>query len=82
MDMATKKRSAIARDWLYIIIVASLGAYFVIGAIVWSILVLYGRQMPESFATILATIAGGLVGVLTPAGPSTPKERPDGEEGT
>lgn len=69
-------------DWLYTIIVASLGIYFVIGAIVWSILLFYGRPMPDSFATILATIAGGLVGALTPAGPPSPTGRSESEEGT
>jgi hypothetical protein len=67
--MKTDRRSTAIPNWLYAMIVASLGLYFVIGGIVWSILAFNGRQMPDSFATILATIAGGLVGILTPAGP-------------
>ncbi len=57
-------------NWLYVVIVVSLGAYFIIGAIAWVIIAYEGREFPDSFATILATIAGGLVGVLTPAGTS------------
>lgn len=68
------------RDWLYTIIVASLGIYFVIGAVVWSIAIVSGRQMPDSFATILATIAGGLVGVLTPAGSAPDRGAEDRSE--
>ncbi|MGH8905059.1 MAG: hypothetical protein ACRD0K_00695 [Egibacteraceae bacterium] len=65
--METEKNPAPVPDWLYTLVVASLGIYFVIGAVVWSFLVFSGRQMPDSFATILATIAGGLIGVLKPA---------------
>ncbi|MGH3924524.1 MAG: hypothetical protein ACRDTT_16965 [Pseudonocardiaceae bacterium] len=68
MQMWTGKRATVIPDWLYISIVASLGIYFVIGIIVWSIMILNGRSVPDSFATILATIAGGLVGKLAPAG--------------
>jgi hypothetical protein len=46
--------------------VVVLGLYFVIGGITWSVLIYNGIQAPDSFATILATIAGGLVGVLSP----------------
>jgi hypothetical protein len=70
-----KKRSAMVRDWLRTLIVTCLGIYFVIGALLWAILALNGRTMPDSFATILATIAGGLVGVLTPAPRSSADER-------
>ncbi len=66
--MWTEKRVTVVPDWLYMTIVASLGIYFVIGVIVWSIMILNGRPVPDSFATILATIAGGLVGKLAPAG--------------
>lgn len=66
--MWTEKRVTVVPDWLYMTIVAALGIYFVIGVIVWSIMILYGRAVPDSFATILATIAGGLVGKLAPAG--------------
>ncbi|MGH8899046.1 MAG: hypothetical protein ACRDZ4_18975 [Egibacteraceae bacterium] len=77
--MGTEQQSGVIPDWLYTVIVASLGIYFVIGAIVWSILVFTGRQMPDSFATILATIAGGLVGKLAPAVPRSAVRRSDGD---
>jgi len=57
-------------NWLYMFIVAALGIYFIIGAVTWSVLAYEGRDLPDSFSTILATIAGGLVGVLTHAGSS------------
>lgn len=57
-------------SWLYALIVAALGVYFIIGAVAWVVFAYEGRDFPESFATILATIAGGLVGVLTPGGTS------------
>lgn len=53
-------------SWLYVLIVGSLGLYFIIGAVAWAIIAYEGRDVPDSFATILATIAGGLVGLLTP----------------
>ena len=58
-------------NWLFILIVASLGVYFVIGGIAWAMIAYDGRDVPDSFATILATIAGGLVGVLTQSGGSS-----------
>ncbi len=64
--METEKGSTTVPSWLYTLVVASLGIYFVIGAIAWSLMIFSGRQMPDSFATILATIAGGLIGVLKP----------------
>ncbi|MGH9280543.1 MAG: hypothetical protein ACRD12_20920 [Acidimicrobiales bacterium] len=54
-------------SWLYIVIVGSLGLYFIIGAVAWAIIAYQGRDVPDSFSTILATIAGGLVGLLTPS---------------
>jgi hypothetical protein len=52
-----------------------LGLYFVIGAIAWTTFIYNGIPVPDSFATILATIAGGLVGVLAPtAGPARSSE--------
>lgn len=65
-------------SWLYVLIVASLGLYFIIGAIAWAIIAYEGRDVPDSFATILATIAGGLVGLLTP-GPSGKDGGSEGE---
>lgn len=61
-------------NWLYVLIVASLGVYFVIGGVAWAIIAYEGRNVPDSFATILATIAGGLVGILTQSGSSSPSD--------
>ena len=74
--MQARRSSARLPNWLYILVVVSLGLYFVIGAVAWAIIAYEGRDLPDSFSTILATIAGGLVGVLTPAGGSA-----SGEEG-
>ena len=63
-------RQAGLPNWVYVLVVAALGVYFIIGAVAWVIIAYEGRTFPDSFATILATIAGGLVGVLTPAGTS------------
>ncbi len=71
MQMQLQRRPSGLPDWLYVAIVAALGLYFVIGGIAWATFIHNGVTVPESFTTILATIAGGLVGVLTPssAGP-------------
>lgn len=55
-------------DWLYLVVVTALALYFVIGAVAWAVIAYEGRTVPDSFSTILATIAGGLVGVLAPSG--------------
>jgi hypothetical protein len=46
--------------------VAALGLYVVIGGIAWASFIHNGIPVPDSFTTILATIAGGLVGMLAP----------------
>ena len=82
MQMQLQRRPSALPDWLYVAIVAALGLYFVIGGIAWTMFIYQGLAVPESFTTILATIAGGLVGVLAPMGaparPSPPRheERP------
>jgi hypothetical protein len=68
MQMQLQRRPSALPDWLYVAIVAALGLYFVIGGIAWTMFIYNGVAVPESFTTILATIAGGLVGVLAPAG--------------
>jgi hypothetical protein len=75
MKMQLQRRPSGLPDWLYVAIVAALGLYFIIGAIAWTTFIYNGIPVPDSFTTILATIAGGLVGVLAPtAGPARPSE--------
>jgi hypothetical protein len=75
MQMQLQRRPSGLPDWLYGAIVAALGLYFVIGGIAWATFIYNGVAVPESFTTILATIAGGLVGVLAPtAGPPRSSE--------
>jgi uncharacterized membrane protein YqgA involved in biofilm formation len=74
--MQVKRPSTGLPDWLYTAIVVVLGLYFVIGGITWSVLIYNGIQAPDSFATILATIAGGLVGVLSPVRVTTRPPQP------
>jgi hypothetical protein len=82
MQMQLQRRPSALPDWLYVAIVATLGLYFVIGGIAWTMFIYNGVAVPDSFTTIIATIAGGLVGVLPPTGgparPSQPRqeERP------
>lgn len=54
-------------NWLYLVVVGALALYFIIGAVAWAIIAYEGRTVPDSFSTILATIAGGLVGILAPS---------------
>jgi drug/metabolite transporter (DMT)-like permease len=64
--MQLQRRPSGTPDWLYFAIVAALGVYFIIGGIAWTMFIYNGVQVPDSFTTLLATIAGGLVGVLAP----------------
>jgi hypothetical protein len=85
VQMQLQRRPSGLPDWLYVAIVAALGLYFVIGGIAWATFIYNGVPVPDSFTTVLATIAGGLVGVLAPtAGPARPAppgrdERPPAE---
>ena len=73
--MQLQRRPSGLPDWLYVAIVAALGLYFIIGAIAWTTFIYNGIPVPDSFTTILATIAGGLVGALAPtAGPARSAE--------
>jgi hypothetical protein len=81
MQMQVPPRPSGLPDWLYIAIVAALGLYFVIGAIAWVSFIYNGIAVPDSFTTILATIAGGQVGVLAPTGGSARSSRPGRDEG-
>lgn len=51
-------------EWLYLIMVVALAVYFVIGGIAWVVLLFQGRDVPAAFATVLASVGGGLVGTL------------------
>ncbi len=62
-ETATRPSSA-APFWLYLLIVLILGATLIIGVVCWIWLTFDGRAMPDGLATVLATIAGGLVGAL------------------
>ena len=83
--MQLQRRPSGLPDWLYVAIVAALGLYFIIGGIAWTTFIYNGIPVPDPFTTILATIAGGLVGVLAPTGgpgrtsPSSREERPPAE---
>jgi hypothetical protein len=75
MRMQLQRRPSGLPDWLYAAIVGALGLYFLIGGVAWATFIYNGVPVPDSFTTVLATIAGGLVGVLAPGGgPSRPSE--------
>jgi hypothetical protein len=76
MQMQLQRRPSALPDWLYVAIVAALGLYFVIGGIAWATFIYNGVAVPDSFTTILATIAGGLVGVLAPSAGSARSAEP------
>ena len=79
--MQLQRRPSGLPDWLYIAIVAALGLYFVIGGIAWATFIYNGVAVPDSFTTILATIAGGLVGVLAlTGGPPARSSQPSREQ--
>jgi hypothetical protein len=65
---------------LYVAIVGALGLYFVIGGVAWATFIYNGVPVPDSFTTILATIAGGLVGVLAPSGGAARSSQPGRDE--
>jgi uncharacterized integral membrane protein len=51
--------------WLYVLIVLILGATLIVGVVCWVWLTFDDKDIPDGLATLLATIAGGLVGALT-----------------
>ena len=63
---APRKNIQGTQEWLYVIIVASLALYFVIGVLAWTWMILAGIAAPSAFTTILAAIAGALAGIVTP----------------
>jgi succinate dehydrogenase hydrophobic anchor subunit len=80
MRMQLQRRPSGLPDWLYVAVVGVLGLYFVIGVVAWVTFIYNEVPVPDSFATILATIAGGLVGVLAPSGGSS-RTSPPGRGG-
>lgn len=60
------KRMNAFDEWLYVLIVLALALYFVIGGIAWAVLTYDGKEMPEGLAATIATVGGGLLGVLAP----------------
>ncbi len=75
--MGPQRQLVAVQEWLYVIIVASLALYLVIGVAAWSWMILSGTEAPPAFTTIIATIAGGLVGIVTPLrGPATGSAEP------
>jgi hypothetical protein len=63
--MAVRRRSTAPPGWLYLVIVLILGATLLIGVVSWIWLAFENDDMPDGLATLLATVAGGLVGALT-----------------
>ncbi len=71
--MTTPRRIQDVQEWLYVIIVASLALYLVIGVLAWRWMILAGIPAPEAFTTIQAAIAGALAGIITPLQPPAGK---------
>lgn len=69
MNSDRQRRLEDLQEWLYVVIVGALASYLVIGVVAWTWMLLAGIAAPGSFTSILATIAGGLIGILTPLGP-------------
>jgi hypothetical protein len=66
--------------WLYTAIVLILGVTLITGVVSWVWLTFEERPLPDGLATLLATIAGGLVGALT-AGEMRSRDRRDDQPG-
>jgi Na+/H+ antiporter NhaA len=67
--MTSPPRIQGVQEWLYVVIVASLALYLVIGVVAWTWMILAGVPAPAAFTTVLATIAGALAGMATPLAP-------------
>lgn len=63
-----KPMGAAVQNNLYLLIVVALALYFVIGGIAWAVLAFNGQAMPDGLAATIATVGGGLLGVLSPTG--------------
>ncbi len=65
--MRAKRRVEGIEDWLYVIIVASLALYLLIGVIVWTYLMTQpDLDVPAPFVTTIAATLGALAGIVTP----------------
>jgi len=63
------------QDGLYLLIVAALALYFVIGGVAWAVLAYNGRTMPEGLAATIASIGGG--GLIAGVGSAIKALRPE-----
>jgi Na+/H+ antiporter NhaA len=75
--MRARRRIEGIEDWLYVIIVASLALYLLIGVIAWTWMILAGIDAPGPFTTTIAAVLGALAGIVTPL--QRPSARRDGE---
>lgn len=73
---ATRRIEGI-EDWLYVIIVASLALYLLIGVIAWTWMIVAGIEAPGPFTTTIAAVLGALAGIVTPL--QRPSARRGGE---
>jgi hypothetical protein len=64
--LRARRRIEGIEDWLYVIIVASLALYLLIGVVAWSWLIIAGREVPGPFTTTIAAVLGALAGIVTP----------------
>ena len=64
--MGNQRSIQTVQEWLYVVIVAALALYLVIGVIAWTWMILAGIAAPDAFAAILAAIAGALAGIVAP----------------
>jgi Na+/H+ antiporter NhaA len=75
--LRARRRIEGIEDWLYVIIVASLALYLLIGVIAWTWMILAGIDAPGPFTTTIAAVLGALAGIVTPL--QRPSARRDGE---
>lgn len=64
--MADGGRDRGIEEWLYVGIAGALILYLVIGVVAWAWMIVEGIAAPAAFTTVLSTIAGGLIGILSP----------------
>lgn len=57
-----------APGWLYVPIVIALSLVFLLGALLWMLLAINGKAMPDGLAAIVGAIGGGLVATLATSG--------------